>query len=97
MARAQLRTGLVEQWNSVYKRGYLELVRKYCPQLTVADLQPEEAGIRAQAVRTDGSMVEDFLFYETARMTHVCNAPSPAATSAMPIGDLIAGKVLARA
>ena len=42
-------------------------------------------------------MVEDFLFYETDRMTHVCNAPSPAATSAMPIGDLIAGKVLARA
>ena len=51
----------------------------------------------AQAVRKDGSMVEDFLFYETERMTHVCNAPSPAATSAMPIGDLIAEKVLARA
>ena len=97
VAKKQLKTGAVEQWNSVYKPGYLELVRKYCPQLTTADLTPEEAGIRAQAVRKDGSMVEDFLFYETDRMTHVCNAPSPAATSAMPIGDLIADKVLSRA
>ena len=97
VAKAQLKTGAVEQWNSVYKPGYLELIRKYCPQLTTADLTPEPAGIRAQAVRKDGSMVEDFLFYETERMTHVCNAPSPAATSAMPIGDLIAEKVLARA
>lgn len=97
IAKSQLKTGIVEQWNSMYKPGYLELVRKYCPQLTTADLTPEPAGIRAQAVRKDGSMVEDFLFYETPRMTHVCNAPSPAATSAMPIGDLIAGKVLARA
>lgn len=97
VAKAQLKTGAVEQWNSVYKPGYLQLIRKYCPSLTTADLTPEPAGIRAQAVRADGSMVEDFLFYETDRMTHVCNAPSPAATSAMPIGDLIAGKVLARA
>ena len=97
VARKQLKTGAVEQWNSVYKPGYLQLIRKYCPSLTTADLTPEPAGIRAQAVRRDGSMVEDFLFYETERMTHVCNAPSPAATSAMPIGDLIAEKVLARA
>ncbi|WP_284305807.1 FAD-dependent oxidoreductase [Mobilicoccus caccae] len=96
IARKQLKTGAVEQWNSVYKPGYLELVRKYCPQLTTADLTPEPAGIRAQAVRKDGSMVEDFLFYDTPRMLHVCNAPSPAATSAMPIGDLIASKVLNR-
>lgn len=97
VAKKQLKTGAVEQWNSVYKPGYLELVRKYCPSLTTADLTPEPAGIRAQAVRRDGSMVEDFLFYETPRMTHVCNAPSPAATSSMPIGDLIAEKVLSRA
>ncbi|WP_261795883.1 L-2-hydroxyglutarate oxidase [Mobilicoccus massiliensis] len=96
IAKSQLKTGIVEQWNSMYKPGYLELVRKYCPQLTTADLTPEPAGIRAQAVRKDGSMVEDFLFYDTPRMLHVCNAPSPAATSAMPIGDLIADKVLAR-
>ncbi|HYO85523.1 MAG TPA: L-2-hydroxyglutarate oxidase [Dermatophilaceae bacterium] len=95
VARDQLRTGLVEQWNSLYKPGYLELVRKYCPQLTVADLLPEPAGIRAQAVMRDGSLVHDFLLRQTDRMLHVCNAPSPAATSAMPIAGLIADKVLA--
>ncbi|QQS01189.1 MAG: L-2-hydroxyglutarate oxidase [Austwickia sp.] len=95
VAKKQLKTGLIEQKNSLYKPGYLQLVRKYCPKLTTADLTPEECGIRAQAVKTDGSMVEDFLFYDTPRMLHVCNAPSPAATSAMPIAALIAEKVLA--
>ena len=65
--------------------------------MTVADLTPEPEGIRAQAVMKDGSMAEDFLFMETNRMVHVCNAPSPAATSAMPIADMIVDKVLARA
>jgi L-2-hydroxyglutarate oxidase len=60
------------------------------------DLLPCEAGIRAQAVLEDGTLVHDFLFLETARMLHVCNAPSPAATSALPIGEMIAGKVIAR-
>ncbi|WP_116112859.1 L-2-hydroxyglutarate oxidase [Austwickia chelonae] len=95
VAKTQLKTGLVEQWNSMYKPGYLELVRKYCPSLTTEDLTPEPCGIRAQAVRKDGSMIEDFLFYDTPRMVHVCNAPSPAATSAMPIAALITEKVLA--
>lgn len=54
------------------------------------------AGIRAQAVRRDGSMVQDFLFIEAGRMLHVCNAPSPAATSALPIGERIAQRVLSR-
>ena len=94
VARSLARTGLAEQWNSLYKPGYLELVRKYCPSLTVADLLPEPAGIRAQAVTRDGVMVEDFLLRQTDRMVHVINAPSPAATSAMPIADLITQKVL---
>lgn len=95
LARGLVRTGAVEQWNSVYKPGYLDLVRKYCPSVEVSDLLPEPAGIRAQAVRRDGTMVDDFLIYESERMLHVCNAPSPAATSALPIGDLIADKVVA--
>ena len=53
----------------------------------------DEAGIRAQALRADGSMVEDFLVLTTARSVHVLNAPSPAATSALPIGGLIADRV----
>lgn len=97
LARRLVRTGAVEQWNSLYKPGYLDLVRKYCPSVSLSDLLPEPAGIRAQAVRRDGSMVDDFLIYESDRMLHVCNAPSPAATSALPIGDLIADKVVAHA
>lgn len=91
-----LKTGLVEMKNSAYKPGYLKLVTKYAPELTAADLTPEPAGIRAQALMEDGSMAEDFVFMETDRMIHVCNAPSPAATSSMPIAEMIVDKVLAR-
>jgi L-2-hydroxyglutarate oxidase len=91
-----LRHGVGEMKNSMFKSGYLEQCRKYCPSLTVDDLLPYEAGIRAQAVMKDGTLVHDFLFVETARMLHVCNAPSPAATSAIPIGEMIAQKVMGR-
>lgn len=83
-----------EAKNSLFKAGYLEECRKYCPELEAADLGPCEAGIRAQAVLPDGTLVHDFLFLETARMLHVCNAPSPAATSALPIGAMIVDKVI---
>ncbi|MFJ4445810.1 L-2-hydroxyglutarate oxidase [Pseudomonas sp. NPDC089422] len=89
-----LGSGTTEMKNSLFKRGYLEQCRKYCPSLEVADLLPYEAGIRAQAVMRDGTLVHDFLFAETPRMVHVCNAPSPAATSAIPIGQMIAEKIL---
>ncbi|WP_085674910.1 MULTISPECIES: L-2-hydroxyglutarate oxidase [unclassified Pseudomonas] len=89
-----LGSGTTEMKNSLFRRGYLEQCRKYCPSLEVADLLPYEAGIRAQAVMRDGTLVHDFLFAETPRMVHVCNAPSPAATSAIPIGQMIAEKIL---
>lgn len=89
-----LGSGTTEMKNSLFKRGYLEQCRKYCPSLEVEDLLPYEAGIRAQAVMRDGTLVHDFLFAETARMVHVCNAPSPAATSAIPIGEMIADRIL---
>ncbi|HSU62134.1 MAG TPA: L-2-hydroxyglutarate oxidase [Bryobacteraceae bacterium] len=89
---AHLKSGVIEMRNSLWKPGYLEECRKYCPSLTLQDLLPEKAGIRAQAVMRDGSLVHDFLFFQTDRMLHVCNAPSPAATSAIPIGQLIAAK-----
>ncbi len=88
-----LKTGLVETYNSWWKPGYLKLVQKYCPQICVDDLQPYPAGIRAQAVLKDGSLVHDFLFAESPRSLHVCNAPSPAATSAIPIGEYIVNKL----
>ncbi|HEY9280014.1 MAG TPA: L-2-hydroxyglutarate oxidase [Eoetvoesiella sp.] len=86
-------SGMREMKNSIFKSGYLEECRKYCPSLTQADLLPYEAGIRAQAVMRDGTLVHDFLFEQTERMLHVCNAPSPAATSALPIAEMIASKV----
>ena len=88
-----LGSGTTEMKNSLFKRGYLEQCRKYCPSLEVADLLPYEAGIRAQAVMRDGTLVHDFLFAETPRMVHICNAPSPAATSAIPIGQMIAERI----
>ena len=87
--RKNFKSGLVELKNSMYKQGYLKLARKYCPQLGIQDLLPCPAGIRAQAVTGDGELVHDFLFTESRRSLHVCNAPSPAATSAIPIGNYI--------
>ncbi|AIG00976.1 L-2-hydroxyglutarate oxidase [Pseudomonas fluorescens] len=88
-----LGSGSVEMKNSLFKSGYLEQCRKYCPSLELDDLLPYEAGIRAQAVMRDGTLVHDFLFAQTPRMLHVCNAPSPAATSAIPIGEMIADRL----
>ena len=87
------RTGLQEFKNSLWKPGYLKLVQKYCPVVELKDLQPYPAGIRAQAVLKDGTLVHDFLFRRSARSLHVCNAPSPAATSAIPIGAYIVEKI----
>ncbi|WP_295638431.1 L-2-hydroxyglutarate oxidase [Novosphingobium sp.] len=96
LARTQWRSGLSELRGSLSRRAYLARCRKYYPSLELADLRPEPAGIRAQAVLNDGTLVHDFLIRETARSVHVCNAPSPAATSALPIGAMIADNVLAQ-
>ena len=96
MLRANLGSGLNELRNSVSKARYLQQCRKYCPGLELEDLQPMEAGIRAQAVGRDGTLIHDFLFLDTERALFVCNAPSPAATSALPIGARIAERLLNR-
>jgi len=90
--KKNLKSGLYEMKNSIFKRGYLKEVQKYSPQIKLNDLEPYPAGIRAQAVLEDGSLVHDFLFAESRRSIHVCNAPSPAATSAIPIGKYITHK-----
>ena len=86
------KSGLYEMKNSIFKRGYLKEVQKYSPLVKLSDLKPYPAGIRAQAVLDDGTLVHDFLFAESRRSIHVCNAPSPAATSAIPIGKYITDK-----
>lgn len=89
VARNNLRTGVREMRNSIWKAGYLQECQKYAPSLEADDLVPSPAGIRAQAVMQDGTFVHDFLLRETPRTLHVVNAPSPAATSALPIGQRI--------
>jgi L-2-hydroxyglutarate oxidase len=96
MARRHWRSAASELYASVRKSAYLEACRKYCPSLTIEDLKPYTAGIRAQAVAPDGSLIEDFLFIDSDRSVHVCNAPSPAATSALPIGAMIAERIVNR-
>jgi L-2-hydroxyglutarate oxidase len=95
MARRHFRTAVTEQLDSWSRRRYLALCQRYAPALQLEDLAPHPTGIRAQAVMKDGSFMHDFLFREGRRSLHVCNAPSPAATSALPIGAMIAERVAA--
>jgi L-2-hydroxyglutarate oxidase len=85
-----MRSGMTEIANSLSRRRYLALCQRYCPELNLSDLHPHPAGIRAQAVSREGRLLHDFLIERTARTVHVLNAPSPAATSALPIGRYIA-------
>jgi L-2-hydroxyglutarate oxidase len=91
VASANVRLGVKEIRNSLFKRSYLRECRRYAPGLVAAELLPYEAGIRAQAVRRDGTLVHDFVIERTERMVHVLNSPSPAATAALPIGRHLAG------
>lgn len=85
-------------WNelagSLSRRRYLAEAQKYCAALTMADLAAYRSGVRAQAVRPNGALVDDFLIEGDAGLTMVLNAPSPAATSALPIARSLADRVL---
>lgn len=94
LAAANWRSAIDEFHGSTSRRHYLELCRKYCPSLALEDFAGFRVGVRAQAVDRDGSLIHDFLFAESGRMLHVLNAPSPAATSAIPIGEMIAARVM---
>jgi len=90
MIAANLGPTCHELVGSASRSAYLALCRRYCPSLTLDDLEPYPAGVRAQAVTRSGELVHDFVIRQSARCLHVCNAPSPAATSAIPIGRHIA-------
>jgi (S)-2-hydroxyglutarate dehydrogenase len=94
LLRRYWRSAVSELRASLVRSRYLAECRKYCPELTLEDLEPYPTGIRAQAVGPDGSLIHDFLFADTDRMIHVLNAPSPAATAALPIGLMIAARAL---
>ena len=92
MARRHWRAGMHEQFRSLCTRRVRASMRGPIPAVTAADLAPGGAGVRAQAVRRDGALVDDFAFAEGPRMVHVLNAPSPAATASLAIGEHVAGR-----
>ncbi|WP_030547729.1 L-2-hydroxyglutarate oxidase [Streptomyces albus] len=95
IARRHWRYGAGELRRSLSKSAFTEAVRRMLPEVSPADLVPAPAGVRAQAVLPDGSLVDDFLFAEAPRTVHVLNAPSPAATASLPIGREVARRALA--
>ena len=90
MARQHWMTGMGELHRSLSKRAFLHALRRLMPELELGDLQPGNAGVRAQAVDADGKLVDDFRISIAPRMVHVLNAPSPAATASIAIGRHIA-------
>lgn len=78
---------------SASPRVFLRSLQRLVPELALADLRPGQVGVRAQAMRPDGTLVEDFDFVEARRALHVLNAPSPAATASLAIGEEIARRV----
>lgn len=83
------RMGLYEMAQSLSKQTYVQAAQHLIPEVTSDDLIPSPAGVRAQAVRRDGSLVDDFLIQATDRVVNVINAASPAATASLQIGQHI--------
>jgi L-2-hydroxyglutarate oxidase len=92
-ARRNWRFGLDEMARSFSTRRFTSAVQHLVPEIERADLAPAPAGVRAQAVRADGELVDDFAFRQVGRALHVLNAPSPAATASLEIGTTIAERL----
>jgi L-2-hydroxyglutarate oxidase len=95
LAARHWKTGAREMLQSLSKRFYLKGLKRLIPEIKASDLKPAASGVRAQAVRDDGSMVDDFLILEKERFINVCSAPSPAATACLNIGRLVGDKIAA--
>jgi len=94
LGRKYFKTGLSEMYRSLNKKAFVNEINKLIPGITTRDLHVRGAGVRAQAVDKDGNLVDDFMFQEGLSSLHVLNAPSPAATACLAIGQHIASKVL---
>ncbi|HEX8859885.1 MAG TPA: L-2-hydroxyglutarate oxidase [Actinomycetes bacterium] len=93
LARRYWRTGAKEIWRSISKPAFVAEVRRLLPEIGPADLERAGAGVRAQALGRDGRLLDDFLIVESERATHVCNAPSPAATASLEIAAHIVDRL----
>ena len=95
LARQHWRTGLTEMRGSVSRRAFVAGARRYLPELTAADVDGRHAGVRAQALDRDGTLVDDFRISRLGRVTVLRNAPSPAATSSLAIAEHLCEGLLA--
>ncbi|HZB81633.1 MAG TPA: L-2-hydroxyglutarate oxidase [Rubrobacteraceae bacterium] len=96
LARTYWRTGIGELVRSFSRKVFTRSLKKLVPEVEEEDLAPIEAGVRAQALAKDGELVNDFLIVDGKSSVHVLNAPSPAATAAIPIGETIAERITER-
>ena len=95
-ARDFWRVGAMEMWRDWSKRAFVADLRRFVPALSGDHLVFGPSGVRAQALRSDGSLVDDFLLGGSERVLHVFNAPSPAATSSLAIGRVLAQEAIER-
>lgn len=93
LAARYWKMGLHEMWRSASKSAFVTALQRLVPEIQARDLMPAPAGVRAQAVAADGTMVDDFLILTEPRIVNVCNAPSPAATSSLNIGQTIVDRL----
>jgi len=90
------KTGLGEYYRSFSKSAFVKALQRLVPEISKNDLITGSAGVRAQACSRDGGLLDDFFIVEDKRILHVCNAPSPAATSSLAIGANIAKRIINR-
>ncbi len=93
LARKHWRMGAGEMWGSLSKRAFISRARDFIPALTASDVEPAPAGVRAQALDNDGSLVDDFRITKSGGLVLVRNAPSPAATSSLAIAEYVVGQL----
>ena len=96
LAAKYWRPGVGEMWRSFSKAAFVRALQRLVPEISADDLETAPAGIRAQAVLSNGKLVDDFLIQENKNIINVCNAPSPAATSSLNIGKHIVDIVAER-
>lgn len=96
MAAKHWRTGAGEMWRSLSKQAFVRALQRLVPEITVDDLSPAPAGVRAMALGPDGQLLDDFVVQQSDRIINVGNAPSPAATASLNIGRLIVEKLADR-
>jgi L-2-hydroxyglutarate oxidase len=90
LVRKHARSGLEEMYRSFSKKAFTRSLQRLIPEICEEDLVPSESGVRAQALRRDGGLVDDFLIVNDQSGMHICNAPSPAATASLEIGRVVA-------